>query len=81
MTDEEVLTVTQAAAYLGLTRQAIAGAAQRGEIGRRHPAIGVRGGFVYVFTRAELDEWAARPRQPGGRPKSDAMTPTPAVIA
>ncbi len=66
---EDVLTVTQAAAYLGLTRQAIANAAKQGQIGRKQDALGTRDGWVYVFTRHELDAWAVRDRHPGGRPK------------
>lgn len=66
--DNQLLTVTQAAAYLGVTRQTIATAAKRGDIGSKREAMGTRDGWIYVFTTAELDTWAARPRHPGGRP-------------
>ncbi len=79
MVEEEVLTVTQAAAYLGLTRQTIANAAKRGEMGTKREALGTRDGWIYVFTRAELDAWNARDRHPGGRPpKAEAGTRAPA---
>ena len=75
MNNEEVLTVTQAAAYLGMNRTTIAGAAQRGEIGAKQKALGTRAGWIYVFTREELDTWKARDRHPGGRPpKAEAGT-------
>lgn len=72
MAEPEQLTVTQAAAYLGMTRQTIANAAKRGEIGIRREALGTRDGWIYVFSRAELDAWNSRPRHPGGRPKEEA---------
>jgi excisionase family DNA binding protein len=75
MTDTPLLTVTQAAAYLGLTRQTIALAAKSGAIGSKQPSLGTRDGWVYVFTRDELDAWASRPRHAGGRPKDYAGTP------
>ena len=72
--NDELLTVTQAAAYLGMTRQAIANAAKQGQMGRKQTALGTRDGWIYVFTRAELDAWAKRDRHPGGRPKEGAGT-------
>lgn len=81
MTDQTFMTVTQAAAYLGVTRQTIATAAKRGDIGTKREALGTRDGWIYVFTPAELDTWAARPRHPGGRPKEEAGPPARAVLA
>jgi excisionase family DNA binding protein len=74
VTDQKLLTVTQAAAYLGMTRQTIANAAKRGEIGAKREALGTRDGWIYVFTEDELDAWNSRPRHPGGRPKGNAGT-------
>ena len=75
MTELDIMTVTQAARYLGVTRQTIANAAKRGEIGKRQEALGTRDGWIYVFTQAELDAWRARDRHPGGRPpKASAGT-------
>jgi excisionase family DNA binding protein len=74
-----VMTVTQAAAYLGVTRQTIATAAKRGDIGTKREALGTRDGWIYVFTPAELDTWFARPRHAGGRPKDLAGSPVATV--
>ncbi len=81
MTEQDMFTVTQAAAYLGMTRQAVANAAKRGEFGTKREAIGTRDGWIYVFTRAELDAWKTRPRHPGGRPKEEAVTLARAILA
>ncbi len=81
MSTQDEMTVTQAAKYLGVTRQTIATAAKRGDIGRKRDAIGTRTGWIYVFTRAELDAWHARPRHAGGRPKPEAGTLARANLA
>ncbi len=84
MDREDLMTVTQAAAYLGVTRQAIANAAKRGEIGTKRETMGTRDGWIYVFTRSELDTWRDRPRPSGGRPagsKTDAGTLARASLA
>ena len=70
MPSDDVLTVTQAADYLGVRRQTIANAAKNGQIGTKREALGTRDGWIYVFTREELDTWGARARHPGGRPRS-----------
>ena len=77
MTDQTLLTVTQAAQRLGVTRQTIASAAKRGEIGSKCEALGTRDGWIYVFTEDELDAWSRRPRHPGGRPKEGAEPQAP----
>ncbi len=71
---DELLTVTQAAKYLDMSRQAIANAAKQGQLGRKREALGTRDGWIYVFTRSELDAWKQRNRHPGGRPKHEAGT-------
>ncbi len=58
-----LLTVTQAAEYLGVTRQAIHLLTKR-----PHPGLGTRYGSVWMFKRQELDTWRDRPRTQGGRP-------------
>ncbi len=79
---EGLLTTTEAARYLGVTRQAIANAAKKGEIGQQVKTPGTRGGWIYMFTRVELDRWYTRDRDLGGRPpKSDALIPTPVIRA
>jgi hypothetical protein len=70
MPDEELLTTPHAAAYLGVSRQALTIAAERDGIGRKVPAIGRHPAYVYMFTRAELDAWKARKKNRGGRPKT-----------
>jgi hypothetical protein len=76
---EDELTTPAAAAYLGMTRQALTIAAERGEIGRKRSVIGRTPPYVWVFTRRELDAWKARVKNRGGRPKSDALMATPAI--
>lgn len=63
----ELLTTTQAADYLGVTRQAIHKLTRQG--------LGTRYGTVWMFARVELDEWRNKPRLHGGaRPKAFAGT-------
>ncbi|HSH76993.1 MAG TPA: helix-turn-helix domain-containing protein [Herpetosiphonaceae bacterium] len=64
MSDDELLTVTQAAAYLGMTRQAVHLLTKRPV-----PGLGRRVGSVWLFTRSELDSYQERPRTHGGRPR------------
>ncbi len=61
MNGTEYLTATQAAAYLGVTRQRVHLLTKQG--------YGQRVGSMWLFTRAELDRWQATPRHAGGRPK------------
>ncbi|GAC1552057.1 MAG: hypothetical protein NVS2B7_28010 [Herpetosiphon sp.] len=70
---EEELTTAQAAAYVGMTRQALSIAAERGEIGTKQPARGRKPDFVYTFTQTELDTWKARPAHRSGRPKKECQ--------
>ncbi len=63
----ELLTTTQVAEYLGVTRQAIHKLTRQG--------VGTRYGTVWMFTRGELDAWRDKPRPYGGaRPKVGAGT-------
>lgn len=80
MADKEELSTQEAATYLGMTRQALTNAADRGEVGRKVEAIGRKPPYVYRFTRAELDVWAAREKNKGGRPKSATAIPSPVVV-
>lgn len=62
MPQPEFLTTTQAAEYLGVSRQAVHLLTKKG--------IGKRYGTVWMFTRKELDRWLTKPRLHGGaRPK------------
>lgn len=57
----ELLTTSQAAEYLGVTRQHAHSLTKQG--------FGTRYGSVWMFTREELDRWRAQPAKgPGGRP-------------
>jgi len=69
----QYLSATQAAEYLGITRQALHNLTKTGQVGTRI-------GHAWVFTEAELDAWVNKPRPNGGRPpkKSHAGT-LPAV--
>ena len=72
--EERLLSLTEAAVYLGITRQSMHEIAKRNTIGRRI-------GKAWVFSPAELDAWLAKPRPKGGRPpKSCARVATPAVL-
>lgn len=73
----DLLTATEAAAYLGVTRQAIHKLTKRPD-----PGLGERYGSVWMFTRIELDTWRDKPRTHGGRPpgsKIVAAIPSPVV--
>lgn len=66
--DQDLWSTQQAADYLGVTRQAVHALASRGEIGQQV-------GRAWVFTRAELDAWLAKPRPQGGRPPKRVARP------
>ena len=51
------MTSRAAAKYVGLTRQTLLAAVNRGEIGTKVKAPGTRRGYLYMFTKAELDAW------------------------
>ncbi len=73
MAELDLLTVTQAAEYLGVTRQSVHNMTKQG--------YGRRVGSMWLFTREEVDRWKAAPRHAGGRPKPKAGTPSPAIPA
>ncbi len=61
MAPPEMFTTSQAAEYLGITRQHTHSLTKLG--------YGTRYGSVWLFTREELDRWQAQPKKgPGGRP-------------
>lgn len=73
--DRGLMSATEAAAYLGVTRQSMLGLAKRNGLGKRI-------GNAWVFTREELDTWVAKPRPQGGRPpKSFVRVPSPVALA
>ena len=70
MHPDDLMTTTQAAEYLGLTRQAIIALTKRRGLGRRY-------GTVWLFTKSELDAWRDHPRTKGGRPAKSAVRSSP----
>ena len=71
----ELLSTTEAAEYLGITRQSMHELATRNGLGQRV-------GKAWVFTKAELDAWLEKPRPKGGRPPKKELlgTPSPVVL-
>lgn len=70
----DLLTTSQAAEYLGITRQHAHSLTKQG--------YGTRYGSVWMFTREELDRWQVEPRKgPGGRPKRVAEPLARAALA
>ncbi len=71
MVETELLTTSQAAEYLGISRQHAHSLTKQG--------YGKRYGPIWMFTREELDRWKTQPAKgPGGRPKRAAGTLTAA---
>ena len=74
MSDEELWSTQQAAEYLGITRQSMHDLANRGQVGRRV-------GRAWVFTKAEIDAWLAKPRTTGRPPKGWVSAMSPVALA
>lgn len=72
MNEDELLTVTQAAEYLGMTRQAAHLLTKRG--------LGRRVGSMWLFTRGELDTYRDAPRTHGGRPPGSKTNGLPTTL-
>lgn len=72
---DEFLSATQAAEYLGVSRVRINQLAASGRLNREQI-----GGY-YVYRRAELDRWKNEPKSTGGRPKSVSPIRMPLVAA
>jgi excisionase family DNA binding protein len=62
---EGFLTSTEAAEYLGVSRQRVEQLGSAGVIPRE------RVGAFWVYRREELDRWRREIRQPVGRPKNE----------
>lgn len=63
--------------HTGVARQTLLKAVQCGEIGRPVPTRGTSRGFLYTFTRPELDAWktqAPERQKRGARPKKQKTT-------
>ncbi len=73
MAELDLLTLTQAANELGVTRQTVHNMTKQG--------YGRRVGSMWLFTRDELERWKATPRHAGGRPKEEAGTLARASLA
>ncbi len=66
--EDKLMSATQAAEYLGITRVRINQLAGEGRLKREEV-----GGY-FVYRRSELDRWKALPKNKGGRPKEEAGT-------
>ena len=77
MADDELMTATEAARYLGISRARVSLLAKQGRLGKQIA------GRYNVFTRAELDAYRAQaPQNKGGKgKKSPAGQLTPASPA
>jgi len=65
MMEDDLLSASQAAEYLGVSRVRINQLAGLGRIKREEI-----GGY-YLYRRSDLDRWRASPKSVGGRPKED----------
>jgi len=70
----DILVGIDAALYLGLSKQRLYELASAGRLGQKV-------GAHWLFTRAELDEYKAHPKDKGGRPKAAAGPRVEAVPA
>jgi len=77
MADEKLLTATEAAQILGVSRARVSLLAKQGRLGKQIA------GRYNVFTHAELDAYKTQaPQNKGGKgKKSPAGTPSPAIPA
>jgi excisionase family DNA binding protein len=67
MEEEELMTATEAAEYLGISRARVSLLAKQGRLGRQIA------GRYNVFTRAELDIYKAQaPQNKGGKGKKSS---------
>ncbi|GAC1541674.1 MAG: hypothetical protein NVS2B4_20750 [Ramlibacter sp.] len=72
---DTLLSAVQAADVLGVSRQRVLAIAKTGSMGRKI-------GSTYVFTRAEIEAYRDRPKQPHGtHPKQNADQPTALVTS
>lgn len=73
--EQELLTSSEAAAYLGVTRQRVDQLGQEGELPRQ------RMGHFWVYKKVDLDRWNVEPNRRVGRPKNYAGTLARAALA
>ena len=73
--DEEI-TGGEAAKVLGVTRQQVNRLAHQGKLVGRHVA-----GRFWIFKRGDVLAYKDQPKNPGGRPKSHDLIPTPVIRA
>ena len=73
--EQELLTSSEAAAYLGVTRQRVDQLGQEGELPRQ------RMGHFWVYKKADLDRWNVEPNRRVGRPKEEAGPTARAALA
>ncbi len=68
MIEEQEFSLTEAAQYLGITRQSMHSITTHNTIGRQV-------GKAWIFKRSELDAWLVKPRPKGGRPPKSERRP------
>lgn len=77
--EQELLTSSEAATYLGLTRQRVDQLGQEGALPRQ------RMGHFWVYQKRDLDRWRSEGNRVVGRPKSGEKLQTilrgPEVVA
>lgn len=75
MATEGLMSLREAAEYLGLTRMQVYRHVNAGHI-QTHTI-----GSMQVVEKAELDRFRAMPKNKGGRPKELVRTPGPVALA
>ncbi len=73
--EDDLMSATQAAKYLGISRVRINQLAGVGKLQREEV-----GGY-FVYRRSELDRWRELPKSVGGRPKEEAGPLARAALA
>ncbi len=73
--EQEILTSSEAAAYLGVTRQRVDQLGQEGDLPRQ------RMGHFWVYKKADLDRWSQEGNRRVGRPKELASPVARATLA
>lgn len=73
--EQDFLTSSEAASYLGVTRQRVDQLGHEGEIPRQ------RLGHFWVYKKADLEHWRLEGNRKVGRPKEEAETLARAALA
>lgn len=74
MSDDEWLTMTQAAARLGMHRTAVHKAVNQGRLAAH------RVGSTWLVKEGDVEEYERRPKHPGGRPRMLCVETTDGAV-